>query len=100
MSILTDNMVAALMETVPIQAVWSQYLETDAGCATAINGAHMAALLARPYGIPCYLYPISDLPAGGSGRFAGEDVSVPGAETMDWQPDKVPLELIREVIKL
>jgi len=98
LSIVTDNMIAALIETVPIQAVWSQYLETDGECAIAINGAHMAALLARLYGIPCLLYPISDLPAGVSGRFAGEDITVPGAAYSAWEPDIVPLELIREVI--
>jgi hypothetical protein len=97
-SIVTDNMLAALMETVPIQAVWSQYVETEAACAIAINGAHMAALLAQPYGIPCVLYPISDLPTGGSGRFAGEDITVPGAAYIAWQPDIVPLELIHEVV--
>jgi hypothetical protein len=99
-SIVTDNMLAALLETVSIQAVWSQYLETDGECATAINGAHMAALLARAYGIPCLLYPISDLPEGGSGRFAGEDITVPGAATIAWEPDIVPLELVSEVIEL
>ncbi len=98
-SIVTDNMIAALIETVPIRAVWSQYLETDGECATAINGAHMAALLAQPYGIPCVLYPISDLPEGGSGRFAGEDITVPGAATIAWEPDIVPLELVSEVVE-
>ena len=98
-SIVTDNMMAALIETVPIRAVWSQYLETDGECATAINGAHMAALLAQPYGIPCLLYPISGLPEGGSGRFAGEDITVPGAATIAWEPDIVPLELVSEVVE-
>ena len=98
-SIVTDNMLAALIETVSIQAVWSQYLETDGECATAINGAHMAALLARAYGIPCLLYPISDLPEGGSGRFAGEDITVPGAACSAWEPDIVPLELVSEVVE-
>lgn len=98
-SIVTDNMLGALLETVPIRAAWSQYLETDGECATAINGAHMAALLARAYGIPCLLYPISDLPEGGSGRFAGEDITVSGAATIAWEPDIVPLELISEVVE-
>jgi len=97
-SIVTDNMIAALIETVPIEAVWSQYLKTDRNYAVAVNGAHMAALLARPYGIPCLLYPISDLPEGESGRFAGEDITVPGAAYCTWEPDIVPLELISEVI--
>lgn len=98
-SIVTDNMIAALIETVPIRAVWSQYLESDGECATAINGAHMAALLARAYGIPCLLFPILDLPAGGSGLFAGEDITVPGATTIAWEPDIVPLELVSEVVE-
>lgn len=97
-SIVTDNMIAALIETVPIRAVWSQYLESDGECATAINGAHMAALLARAYEIPCLLFLIPDLPTGESGVFAGEDITVPGAETIAWEPDIVPLELISEVV--
>ena len=97
-SIVTDNMIAALIETVPIDAVWSQYLKADRNYAVAVNGAHMAALLARPYGIPFLLYPISDLPEGESGRFAGEDITVPGAVYCTWEPDLVPLELISEVI--
>jgi len=97
-SIVTDNMMAALIETVPIRAVWTQYMGTDDACAIAINGAHMAALLARQYGIPCLLYPLSGLPAGSSGRFAGEDITVPGADYSAWEPDIVPLELIHEVI--
>jgi len=99
-SIVTDNMIAALIETVPIQAVWSQYLETDGESATAVNGALMAALLAGPYGIPCFLCPISDLAEGDSGRFAGEDITVPGAATIAWEPDIVPLELVNEVVEL
>jgi hypothetical protein len=99
-SIVTDNMIAALIETVPIQAVWSQYLETDGECATAINGAHMAALLAQAHGIPCLLCPISGLPTGESGLFAGEDITVPGAEYIPWEPDIVPLELVSEVVEL
>jgi methylthioribose-1-phosphate isomerase len=98
-SILTDNMMAALIETVPIHAVWSQYLETDGEHAVAINAAHLAAFLAQTYGIPCILYPISALPAGESGRFAGEDITVPGAAYIAWEPDIVPLELIGEVIE-
>jgi methylthioribose-1-phosphate isomerase len=98
-SIVTDNMIAALMETVPIQEVWSQYLERDCQCASAINGAHMSALLARSYGIPCLLHPISDLPPGGSGRFAGQDITVSGTVYAAWHPDVVPLELITEVIE-
>jgi len=97
-SIVTDNMLAALIEAVPIHAVWSQYLETDGEYAIAINGAYMAALLARPYAIPFVLYPIPGLPAGESGRFAGEDITVPGAAYSTWEPDVVPLELTHEVI--
>lgn len=97
-SIVTDNMIAALIETVPIREVWSQYLESDGESATAINGAHMAALLARAYGIPCLLFPIPDLPTGRSGLFAGEDITVPGAATIAWEPDIVPLELVSEVV--
>ncbi len=99
-SIVTDNMIAALMETVPIRAVWSQYVESDGECATAINGAHMAALLARAYEIPCILFPIPDLPTGGSGLFSGKDITVPGAATIAWEPDIVPLELASEVVEL
>jgi len=98
-SVVTDNMMAALIETVPIRAVWSQYLKTAGGHAVAINGAHMAALLARSFGIPCLLYPISGLPEGESGRFAGEDISVPGSGYIAWEPDIVPLELVQEVIE-
>jgi methylthioribose-1-phosphate isomerase len=97
-SIVTDNMIAALIETVPIRAVWSQYLESDGECAAAINGAHMAALLARAYEIPCLLFPIRDLPTGESGMFAGEDITVPGAATIAWEPDIVPLELVSEIV--
>jgi methylthioribose-1-phosphate isomerase len=98
-SIVTDNMIAALIETVPVREVWSQYLESDGECATAVNGAHMAALLARAHGISCILYPVSDLPPGGSGMFAGEDITVPGAEYIAWEPDIVPLELVSEVVE-
>ena len=98
-SVVTDNMMAALIETVPIRAVWSQYLEINDEHAVAINGAHMAALLAKSFGIPCLLYPISGLPEGESGRFAGEDITVPGSAYIAWEPDIVPLELVREVIE-
>jgi hypothetical protein len=98
-SIVTDNMIAALLQTVPIRAVWSQYLERDGECLTAINGAHMAALLARAYEIPCLLSPISGLPPGESGVFAGEDIAVPGAACLSWEPDIVPLELVSEVVE-
>jgi|GEM_PF-2694917 len=98
-SIVTDNMIAALIETVPIQEVWSQYLENDGECATAINGAHMAALLARASGIPFLLCPIPGLAPGGSGLFAGEDITVPGAATIAWEPDIIPLELVSEVVE-
>jgi methylthioribose-1-phosphate isomerase len=99
LSVVTDNMLAALIETVPIHAVWSQYLEIDRTYAMAINGAHLAALLARAYGIPCLLHPISGLPPGESGRFAGEDITVPGAAYDTWEPDRVPLELTHEVFE-
>jgi methylthioribose-1-phosphate isomerase len=99
-SIVTDNMIAALFETVSIRAVWSQYLERDGECATAINGAHMAALLARVYEIPFLLFPIPDLPTGESGLFAGEDIAVPGAAIIAWEPDILPLELVSEVVEL
>lgn len=98
-SIVTDNMMAALMETVPIRAVWIQYLAIAGLHAVAINGTHMAALMARSFGIPCLLYPISGLPEGESGRFAGEDITVPGSAYIVWEPDIVPLELIGEVIE-
>jgi len=97
-SIVTDNMMAALIETVTIRAVWSQYVERDGEFATAINGAHMAALLARAYEIPFLLFPIPDLPSGGSGLYAGEDITVPGAATIAWEPDILPLELVSEVV--
>ncbi len=98
-SILTDNMMAALCETVPIEAVWSQYLEVDGERVVAINGAHLAALLARAYGIPCLMAPIHGLPSGETGRFAGEDITVPGAAYLPWEPDIVPLALISELIE-
>lgn len=97
-TLVTDNMLAALIETVPIDAVWSQYRQTRGEQAVAINGAHMAAFLARHHGIPFLLYPMSGLPAGESGRFAGEDITVPGAAFLPWEPDIVPLELVSEVI--
>ena len=99
LSVVTDNMMAALCETVPIEAVWSQYLEADEGKVVAINGAHMAALLARAYGIPCLMAPIHDLPAGETGRFAGEDITVPGAAYSPWEPDIVPLALVSKLIE-
>ena len=98
-SIVTDNMLAALIESVPIREVWSQYVESDGECATAINGAHVAALLARACEIPCLLFPISDLPGGKAGLFAGEEIDVPGAATLPWEPDVVPLELVTEVVE-
>lgn len=98
-SIVTDNMITALIESVPIREVWSLYVESDGECATAINGAHVAALLARAYEIPCLLFPISDLPEGRTGLFAGEDMEVPGAATLPWEPDIVPLELVTEVVE-
>ncbi len=97
-SIVTDNMMAALFETVRIEAVWSQYLEAGEEHVVAINGAHLAALLAGAYGIPCLLAPIHGLPAGESGRFAGADITVPGAAYSPWEPDMVPLALVSELI--
>jgi methylthioribose-1-phosphate isomerase len=99
LTVVTDNMISALIETFPIHAVWSQYLEIEGEHAVAVNGAHMAALLARPCGIPCFLHPISNLPTGESGRFAGEDITVPGSAYIAWELDIVPLELITEVIE-
>lgn len=99
LSVVTDNMMAALLQTVPIRAVWSQYLEAHRTHVTAINGAHLAALLARAHGMPCLLHPISGLPPGESGRFAGEDITVPVAACSAWEPDKVPLDLITEVFE-
>jgi methylthioribose-1-phosphate isomerase len=98
-SVVTDNMIAALIETVPIREVWTQYVDNDGECATAINGAHMAALLARAYEIPCLMFPISDLSTGRTGLFAGEDIRVQGASTIAWEPDIVPLDLVTEVIE-
>lgn len=97
-SVVTDNMIAALLEAVAIQAVYSQYLEAGDGYVTAINGAHSASLMAQIHRIPFYLYPLADLPVGEPGRFAGEDIRVNHAACIDWEPDRVPLELISEVI--
>ncbi len=97
-SIVTDNMIAALFATVAIRAVYSQYLETVREHVIAINGAHMAALMAQIHRIPFYLYPLADLPAGEPGRFAGEDIRVDHAACIDWEPDRVPLDLVSEVI--
>lgn len=97
-TVVTDNMIAALMETVGIHEVWSQYLKIDGGQAIAVNGALMSALLARAYEIPCILYPIADLPDGNFRRFAGEDITVAGAKSIDWEPDIIPLTFISEVI--
>ena len=97
-SVVTDNMMAALINTVPIRAVWSGYSKTTGEQAVAINGSHMAALLAKAFGIPCILYPVHDLPEGETGRFAGEDIAVTGSNYISWEPDVVPLELISEII--
>jgi len=98
-SIVTDNMMAALFKTVPITAVWSQYMKIDDGWAVSINGAYIAALLAKSFGIPCFFCPIYDLPAGEPGRFAGEDITVSCADCMAWEPDIVPMELITGVVE-
>ncbi len=98
-TVLTDNMMAALMASVPIHAVWSQYMKINGKQATAISGALMASLMARAFEIPCLLYPMPGLPDGVSGKFAGEDITVAGANYIIWEPDIVPLEFISEVIE-
>ena len=97
-TVLTDNMLEALLEEHDIGAVWSLYTSLADGKATAINGAHAAALLARERGIPFNLFPIAALPEVETGRFASEPIIVPGASYIDYSPDTVPIHLVTEVI--
>ena len=94
----TDNMIAALMETAGICAVWGQYLRIESEQAVTVNGTLTAALLAGIYNIPTVLYPAPDPGRGDVSMFAGIDITIPGAKTMDWEFDKVPLTLITEVV--
>lgn len=98
-TLLTDNMVAALLKTHPIDAVWSLYTTLADGKAAAVNGAHVAAVLARQNGIPFNLFPVAELPQVEPGRFASCPISVPGASYIDYSPDSVPLQLVNEVVE-
>jgi methylthioribose-1-phosphate isomerase len=98
-TVLTDNMVGALLKTHDIEAIWSLYTGVADGKATAINGAHVAALLARERGIPFRLFPTADLPEVEPGCFASQPIRVPGASYIDYAPDTVPIHLVTEVIE-
>ena len=51
-TVLTDNMMDALLRMYPIKEVWSLYTGLDSETVTAINGAHTAALLAKAFTPP------------------------------------------------
>jgi len=98
-TVLTDNMMEALLQTHPIEEVWGLYAALDTDAVTAINGAHTAALLAKQHRIPFYMYPIDHLQETPKGQLASESVMVPGASYIDYVPDVFSRQLITEVVE-
>lgn len=96
-TLITDNMIAALLETETIDAVWSLYTSMDGDAFTGINGAHMAAVLAAGRQIPFIVYPWQEEPAGDPAQFHGSSIAVKGAAAAGPAFDCIPAELITEV---
>lgn len=98
-TLLTDNMIDALLRTHPIQEVWSLYTVLSSDMVTAINGAHTAALLAKSYHIPFYMYPIDSLPKIPKGQLSSEPITVQGASYIDYSPDTFSRQLVTEAVE-
>jgi len=98
-TVLTDNMMDALLRTHPVGEVWSLYTRLDTKNVTAINGAHTAALLAKAHGIPFYLYPIDALPEVPAGMLASEPITVSSASYIDYAPDIFPRQYVAGVVE-
>jgi len=97
--VLTDNMINALLQTHPVKEVWGLYAALDTETVTAMNGAHVAALLAKAHHIPFYMYPIIRLPEIPKGHLASEPITVRDASYIDYSPDTFPRKLVTEVVE-
>ena len=97
-TLCTDNMIGSLLNEFDIDAVWSLYSKEEAGVYTAINGARMAAILARAQGIPFMLFHRPFFPRVDSGFYAGEPVSVDGADYIEHELDTVRADFVAEAV--
>jgi len=98
-TVLTDNMISALMDDTDIWMVWSLYTRKKGELTETINGALTAALLANAEGVPFGLYPVERLPDVPAARFGAVAIHVEGAEYIEHILDAVPLNLASEVIE-
>ena len=98
-TVLTDNMLSALLDHTYIDTIWSLYIRKIGEQVEAINGALTAALLAEVHRVPFGLYPIAGLPEMVTARFGNVTIGVDGAKYIDHAFDMVPLNLAAEVIE-
>jgi hypothetical protein len=87
-------MLGSLMNEYEIDVVWSLYSTKEEETFTAINGARMAAILAKEHGIPFMFFPHPSFPQVDKGRFAGEPVVVEGADYVEHKLDVVRADLV------
>ena len=97
-TVLTDNMLSALLDYTDINTIWSLYIRKMGEQVEAINGALTAALLADAHGVPFGLFPVARLPEMVAARFGNVTIGVDGAKYIDHAFDMVPLKLAAEVI--
>lgn len=97
-TLCTDNMIGSLMSEHEIEAVWSQYSRVQGGLFTAVNGARMAAVLAREHGIPFMLFFHSAFPPVDEETFNGQPVSVEGATYIGHELDTVRADMVSEAV--
>lgn len=97
-TLCTDNMIGSLLKEREFDAVWSLYSKKEEGRFRAINGARMAAILAKEHGIPFLLFPHSPFPRVEKGSFAGRPVTVTGAGYIEHELDEVQAELVTEAV--
>ena len=98
-TVLTDNMLSALLDHTYIDTIWSLYIRKMGEQVEAINGALTAALLAEAHGVPFGLYPIAGLHEIVAARFGNVAIGVDGVKYIDHEFDMVPLNLAAEVIE-
>jgi hypothetical protein len=97
-AICTDNMIGSLLKERKIDAVWSLYTGRERDEFTATNGALMCAILAREHGVPFILLHHPKFPRVPGGRFAGSSICVDGAGYVEHEFDRVPADLVTEVL--